>query len=165
MPFTSQNEKFKNKIFYTDEEQSYNKDYLNSFINEQLEKPLKANDEGNFDKRDIDKIAAAWNNFDCAIAILATINHNGGGYYLSCGNINNCKVSDDRYHVHLYDTGIVTLKENNEHVIESNLIKIILELNWYDENKENPSAYQMSSLIYIWAGYNQTEDCAYLNFN
>lgn len=134
--------------------------------NEELLKPLETDYLGNYTESSVDKIAQAWDEFSCTNIIVAKAGFESGGYYLSCGKLNNntCKKKNSGYHIHLFYDGFASLKDNYEHIKKDILNNIIRDKGWWDYYQYQPNAYQVASFLYLWAGYNDSDYCTKLNF-
>ena len=134
--------------------------------------------KNNITTTDINKIAKAWEQLECASVTLSDSKTQGPGFYLSCGKngFNNCKKDNFWFHIHLTCDGIVILKnskelssgienDDNRYFTPNHSKKTTLQemankcpdLVPFDANK-------FAALLYLWAGYNEKENCSMIKF-
>ena len=151
---------------------SYDRNSSDPLSDYEVEAPIN-----NLDETAINKIARAWEKLDCASTKVAT-EKSGGGFYLSCGNHDRCSKDNFWFHIHILCDGQVILKKSQEledpvernntiylpHRSEirnrtsiSEIMNSCRELTPFDANK-------IAALLYLWAGYNNSEYCTMIDF-
>jgi len=148
---------------------SYDRDSSETLSDYEVLAPIS-----NVDNIAINKIARAWKILDCTSVKVATGN-SGGGFYLSCGRTDRCSKDNFWFHIHILCDGTVILKDSkilenpedqkNNYFLPSHshrtsiqyMMDACSELKPFDANK-------LAALLYLWAGYNDTEACSMQEF-